>query len=201
VISENTLDQVQGNPEAVGKIAYLAGLLDGEGCFQAYIAERGLTQYRIAEPRHLGLPYMRTAYQVCIEMAMCDEKVIRWVHQNFGGAIAFKDSRRRNKACRDQWHWRMWNDTALALLKQIYPYLIGKKRQAALIFKFMEVKKQKVKPGSHRWQLRDEVLRKIAAEVKSNHLYRLKPDAVETVHDEAATPMIQSDLHGDMQES
>lgn len=194
------MHQEQGNTEAVGKIAYLAGLLDGEGCFQAYIAERGLTKYRTAEPMHNGEPYMKTAYQVCLEMAMCDEKTIRWVHATFGGAVSFKDCRRRNKACRDQWHWRVWNDTACATLKLIYPYLIGKKRQAALIFKFMEVKKQKVKPGSHRWKLRDELLRKIAAEVKSEHLYRLKPNAVETVRDDRQkADVIQSSLHGDMQ--
>jgi hypothetical protein len=194
------LDQVQGNPEAVWKYAYLAGLLDGEGCFQAYISERGMTVYRIAEPKHLGLPYMRTAYQVCIEMSMCDEKTVRWVHQNFGGALAFKDCARRKKTCRSQWHWRVWNDTAYALLKKIYPFLIGKKPQAALIFKFMEIKKQKVAPGSHRWKLRDELLRKIAADVKSHHLYRLRPDAVETVRDgQPQADMIQSNLHGDMQ--
>ena len=186
----------QDNPEVVWKHAYLAGLLDGEGCFQAYIAEKGLTSYRIAEPEHRGEPYMKTAYQVCIEMAMCDEKTVRWVHENFGGAIAFKDCSRRNKACRDQWHWRVWNDTACALLKLIYPYLLGKKPQAALLFKFMEVKKQKVAPGSHRWKLRDKLLRQIAAEVKSHHLYRLSPSTVETVHD--ASEMLPSDLDGEI---
>ena len=98
----------------------------------------------------------------------------RWLH-------TFKDPKNHKKAMRPFWVWRIYNDAALNILKLVYPYLIVKKREAALLFKFAEVKKQKLEKGTHRWQLRDALLRKITGQIQ--HLHRPLAGTVETVHD------------------
>jgi len=78
------------------------------------------------------------------------------------------------------------------VLKNIYPFLITKKRQAALFFKFREVCKQTAwKRGAHRTELRD----KLIAAIRS-----LNYGAVETAREAGDnSEMIQSELCGDAQ--
>ncbi len=181
MISENLLGD-QDNSEAVGKNAYLAGLIDGEGCIyvQTYFG------------RQPGKKYC-----LYLELSMCSELTIRWVQKNFGGN--YRAAKPYGKRKRVQYHWRVSNERAIAILKHVYPYLVTKKRQAALSFKFRKVVQQTAwKRGSHRTKLRDELVRQIRA---LNWRERV-PKAVETVREvQASRPeMIQSGLHGDMQE-
>ena len=69
MISEKLLE-TQDNSEAVGKNAYLAGLIDGEGCIyvQTYFG------------RQPGKKYC-----LYLELSMCSEPTIRWVQKHFGG--------------------------------------------------------------------------------------------------------------------
>lgn len=181
MISEKLLGH-QDNSEAVGKNAYLAGLLDGEGCIyvQTYFGKQPGKKYCLY-----------------LELSMCSEPTIRWVHKNFGGRCrTAKPYGTRKKV---QYHWRVANDHAIEVLKLVFPYLITKKRQAALAFKFRKVALQTAwKRGSHRTELRDELVRQIKA---LNWRERV-PKAVETVREvqSKGSEMIQSGLRGDVQE-
>jgi hypothetical protein len=182
VISEDLLDN-QDNSEAVGRNAYLAGLVDGEGCI--YVQ----TYYG----RQPGKKYC-----LYLELSMCSEPTIQWVQKRFGGR--YRTAKPYGVRKRVQYHWRVSNDLAIDILKLIYPYLITKKRQAALAFKFRKVAVQTAwKRGLHRTKLRDDLVRRI----KELNWRERVPKAVETVRKvRGETPeMIQSGLHGDMQES
>jgi hypothetical protein len=171
------------NSEAIAKRAYLAGLIDGDGSICVSVHDRNTRKG----------PSRR--YALTIELAMCSEPVIRWVAENFGGNIRSQRSRTNRK----YWHWRLFNDTAVEVLKLVYPYLVEKKRQAALAFKFRELLKQTAwTRGSHRTSLRDELIE----EMRSLN-YRPPRKAVETVREAGSqtSEMIQSGLHGDVQES
>lgn len=107
--------------------AYIAGLMDGEGCF--YV-ERFKT-----ERSPIGFQY-----RIIATVTMCDRATIEFVcrvtKKNFrtkkplpSGRIAYAID------------WR--NTIAYDFIKAIYPYLIGKKAQAKLCLRFNE----KLAPG------------------------------------------------------
>jgi len=109
--------------------AYIAGLLDGEGCF--YI-ERFATD---ASP--IGFQY-----RSIVTVTMCDKETIDHVC-----AITGKNFReRRLKSGRMAYtiDWR--NNKAADLIRSILPHLIGKKKQAKWCLYFEE----KIAPGRGR---------------------------------------------------
>jgi len=176
-----TLLVVGDNPEVIGRNAYLAGLIDGEGCI--YAVKRGRTLP--------GRPE-RFTYCLTLEMAMCSKETIFWVAENFGGRVCVQKSRTN----RPYYHWRITNDSAVEVLKKVYPFMVTKKQQAALAFKFREVIKQSAwQRDSHRNSLRDELILKIRS---LNQRWTLTK-TVETSRGTPEMEMIQSELQGDLQ--
>ena len=58
--------------------------------------------------------------------------VLDWYEENFGGQIRSKVT---PVGC---WEWNLHGDAAEKVLKQLYPYLLFKKPQADLFFKYRE---------------------------------------------------------------
>jgi hypothetical protein len=102
--------------------AYLAGLIDGDGCINASIAHNdGSTWYRI----HLSVNSV-------------EHKVIRYLEILFGG--------KGNKRERDHykqgfiWEWRLVVKQQVGnLIQQITPYLVLKRPQAILAAEFLKL--------------------------------------------------------------
>src|SRR5215472_16338055 len=113
---------LRDNTEAT--IAYFAGLFDGEGSVCTYT-------YKGREPGR--------KYTAWLEVCMCSEQTVKWIQEHFGGNISVRHPKAHHTWKRPQWHWRVFGDAAVEVLKNIYPFLITKKRQAALFFKFREV--------------------------------------------------------------
>lgn len=105
-------------------IAYLAGIIDGEGCF--YIG-------RVKQGKY-GNGYQ---WHSMIKVTSCDEELILWLEKTFGGA---KDSRYRwtsKKAfTRPVYNWQATGLMLDYLIPLIYPRLIIKKRQCAVMGKY-----------------------------------------------------------------
>lgn len=91
--------------------AYVAGYLDGEGCFFSY----GHTRYGIVcENTH--------------------RPTIEWLHSLFGGNVTVCRGRKENH--RTTYRWCVVGKEAAAVCKQIAPYLREKWQQALLILLF-----------------------------------------------------------------
>lgn len=104
------------------EVAYLAGLIDGEGC--VYIGRRART----------GL------YHSCLTITMTDKNVLEWVKDVTGvGSVLSKKMAKRFKPA---WTWQVWSDEAAKLLIKLLPYLQVKQTHANNLIAFQGVMKQ-----------------------------------------------------------
>lgn len=97
-------------------LIYLAGLMDGEGCICCINPS--------AEPNKCKL---------VLEIAITHQPTLQWVKLLFGGNV-YKNVRspRQNNL----WRWRLNAVEAVALLKEIIPYLKIKKEEAIEAVKY-----------------------------------------------------------------
>jgi hypothetical protein len=96
------------------RCAYLAGIIDGEGCIavmKEYHENSGSTFYR---PR--------------VYITNTNRDVIEWIAENFGGFI-FVNRPEGNRKISYMWHIHTVEQIS-KLIHKIYPFLIIKKKQA-----------------------------------------------------------------------
>ncbi len=110
------------------KIAYIAGIIDGEG----YVGMiKTVTSPRIYPNMYVLVPR--------ITVKMCEREATDLGHKLFGGSIyqvkAFGNNRRA-------WTWQLTNKKAVAnCIKHLMPYLRIKKHQADCISLFLKRKR------------------------------------------------------------
>ena len=104
------------------KLAYVAGIIDGEGCFGMYYSKR--------LDRHM---LTVDIYNSCLEL-------LQWLSENFPGD--HREIKAPSKKIHINWKpqhiWRSNNNQTLEFLRQILPFLIVKKKQCELAIKFRE---------------------------------------------------------------
>jgi hypothetical protein len=109
---------------SIAEIAYLAGLIDGEGCI--YIGHTKQKKY--------GTGY---CWHSMLKITSCDEELIIWLENTFGGS---KDSRYRwtsKKAfTRPVYNWQATGPMLDYLMPLVKPYLIIKKKQCELMIRY-----------------------------------------------------------------
>ena len=84
------------------ELAYLAGLVDGEGSVGWFSKGKGYKCF-------------------CIEIKMTTQSLIMDLQKQFGGYIQYRPS--TNPDWKDQWRWRVQGSSALILYEQIKPFL------------------------------------------------------------------------------
>lgn len=95
---------------------YLAGLLDGEGCFSL-------------QGRYNDRGYAWTV-SASVQFTNTDRRLIDWVNSRIRGKIYTKDDD-RVRVC---YYWRMYGQERIRVFcREIAPYLIGKRDQAEAI--------------------------------------------------------------------
>ena len=102
-------------------LAYLAGILDGEGCVH------------IAKERGNNAP----RYKLAVQVSMVDKTPPALAYSAFGGYLRLRD---RNKKWKPLWEWQIKSGDAIACLKALLPYLRTKKTEAELAIKFWDEK-------------------------------------------------------------
>jgi hypothetical protein len=96
-----------------GEIAYVAGLIDGEGC--------------------IGITKSKGYYYARMDMGMTEVAlpILNWLHARFGGSV------RQNRAETEKWAaafaWTMQGKKAAAFCRCIAPWLRLKRRQAEIV--------------------------------------------------------------------
>jgi hypothetical protein len=145
------------------KIAYLAGIIDGEG----YIGiHRGRVNARSE----------KIVYKV--RLIVCNTKVclMDWLVNNFGGAYYKKPikSLKHNQS----YNWYLHCEQAGKILELVYPYLVIKQKQAELALAYRKI--QKLHLHTHRGYFAvPEKLRQDIYE-KAKSLNSRIPESVET---------------------
>lgn len=136
--------------------AYIAGLLDGEGCFTMQWSDR--KRDSALSPR--------------IVLCMCSERAVEWFSKTIGNSYREKTSPSLNKnGIHKQYRCNISGSRASSLAKRIIPYLKVKRRQAELFVRFAKTLSfginNKSKPGTRlsaetitaRHRLKEELMR------------------------------------------
>lgn len=158
----------------------------------------------VREKRNKAKNSFASQYIIHVGITMTDEKTMGWLQRTFGKNLS--QTKQHNPKWKAAWHWRMYGDEGLELLKRILPYLAPiseKSHVIALLFKFREVQKQArgLKNGDHREELLNGLYWKIRnANAKGSKIPNAELDTVET---ERMAPEIgmkfQSELIGNDQ--
>jgi hypothetical protein len=116
----------------VAEIAYLAGIIDGEGT---------ITCCRAIQSYYKNSPNKKIyGYRLLCKVSNTDLELLYWIKERFGGRISKWSNNYTEKATLRGWKkgysidW--WTKDATEIVKLVYPYLIIKKRQATLALKF-----------------------------------------------------------------
>ena len=96
------------------ELAYLAGIVDGEGCISISTSRK-----------HEGCR---------LEVVNTDPRLIEWIHERFGGTIRLRDDRPAHQ--KSIWYWFAGVQTAADILLALLPYLVIKRAQATLLLEY-----------------------------------------------------------------
>ena len=107
------------------QLAYLAGIIDGEGTF--YIGKDNRNE---------------KSFNSRLYVVNTDERLINWLHNNFGGLI-YSRSSAKNPHWKKKFEWITHKSQILPICEAIYPYLVCKKEQADIMIKFRNTFQEK----------------------------------------------------------
>ena len=125
------------------ELSYLAGLIDGEGCFLI---------------RRVG-----TSLQARVTIANTAKSVMDWLKNTFGGC--WWETQRPEENHKNLFTWEMSGKLIQKLLPQIFPYLIIKQEPAKIILEFLSTLTRSCKLGlsqevrDHRVNLKEQLVK------------------------------------------
>ena len=105
--------------------AYIAGIIDGEGCICLVKAKRG-------QRKRGPSPYV--FYAIHLRVANTRHELIAWLLDRIGGKMYVLQKTRGNRKLALQWHTQ--GRQAKDLLAQVEPYLVIKRAQAEVARRF-----------------------------------------------------------------
>ena len=107
-------------------IAYVAGIIDGEGNI-SLVHQSNTTKSLIA----------------VVTVHNTNEWLIQWLHLAFGGHTYVTDDGYEEKGWKPIHRWRVTSMQALDVLELVYPYLRLKKPQAEIAIRFLKMRGRK----------------------------------------------------------
>lgn len=109
------------------KIAYAAGLVDGEG----YI---GI----IKSACWKGEKRLSPKFEATLTVTSTNKEIISWLIEHFGGYFHINNKASKIKNWKTSFKWRLGNNKVTPFLLAIYPFLIIKKKQAKVVLEFLK---------------------------------------------------------------
>lgn len=135
------------------KLAYAAGLIDGEGCIS-------ISKKVIRNGKYAGSS--QSNYGLAVVVTQRDGKIVDWLYGNFGGSIYL-----HWKGTPTGWshEWVLQYKNAAAFLKQILPFLVYKTPQAQIAVRFQDrmTASANKKLSEHEFQVRHKMYEEIGA--------------------------------------
>jgi hypothetical protein len=113
---------VPGDPR---RLAYLAGIIDGEGNI-------GIQKV----PATAVVGAINDSYTVCLTVTNTDARLIHWLLTDIGGSLSVSDQ--RPGSWKPSLHWKVWGGNALSVISAILPYLLLKREQGELALMLCE---------------------------------------------------------------
>lgn len=103
------------------KHAYIAGIVDGEGC--------------VSISCHIRKG--RKNYEGSVSVSSTTKELTEWLYKELGGCC-YAASKRANPKLRQGYIWVQKGKKALATLKHLYPYCIVKRKQIEVYAKYYQ---------------------------------------------------------------
>lgn len=105
--------------------AYLAGIIDGEGCIT------------ITKATHKKAGRLGYCYRPVLHVANTHVNVMVLLQRQtgLGRARKFDDARPNRK---ERWQWMIWSQQAAQIVRRVLPFLIIKKKQAMIFLRFVD---------------------------------------------------------------
>jgi hypothetical protein len=148
-------------------LAYMAGIIDGEGCFHI---GQATTAYNGNIVRH---------HRCCLKIDNTEGQLIDWLIETFEGLNSARNRWTSKKKYERTIHtWVATGDRLLDLCEQILPYLIIKKRHCENIIKFRKTFSGKIgcnkKPSQESLEIRESCMKESRKLNSRWHLHPLK---------------------------
>jgi len=171
------------------KLAYAAGVIDGEGCISIYrcrVFGNGIYGGRIKN------------YRMKVNITQKDGRIIDWFVGNFGGTAYLHWKGTKTGYSHE---WVISHQKASAFLKQILPFLIYKKPQAEIAIRFQDRIKQRMscnerRLNEHELAERNNLCEEIG-KLKTISTYSKQPNIQRRVNNAALTTKRENALKGD----
>jgi len=119
------------NKNNMKKYAYLAGMIDGDGCIvvsKSYTYNRGQSDKKIDK------------YILKVEIISSDTRLIKYLVGAFGGRYGMSN-RKQGLSNEPNYFWQPYAKQHKELLKKILPFIHLKRQQVELAIRFCEVHK------------------------------------------------------------
>lgn len=117
--------------------AYLAGIIDGEGCISIRKCKQGKYVY----------------FKPMIEVGMTVKAPIEFLAKTFGGSVWYEVIRKSGK---NQHKWRVTGTNIVPIIKAILPHLMVKQEQANLCLKLCSYIQPR-KGHSNKWTPQERI--------------------------------------------
>ena len=108
------------------KLAYLAGIIDGEGSIMIWKSN--------IDPKRRG------QFNLRVNVSSTDKCLVEWLYENFGGR--FSEMNSPSRVIRTNWKkqyiWEVNRPDILKFLSDIYEFLIIKKERCQIAIQFRE---------------------------------------------------------------
>jgi len=104
--------------------AYIAGLVDGEGCI-------AITRRKLKK-----LKNDKWYYEPQVIISNTKKDMVNFCVSHYGGWIASAIGRIGNRDYKRIYHWKITGEDMRQLLREVLPYLILKRRQARIVLHF-----------------------------------------------------------------
>jgi hypothetical protein len=105
------------------ELAYLAGIIDGEGSFMISLAHRSDCKGPVYVP--------------CLSISNTSRKLVPWIRTRIGGSLSLS-LRKRGERFRTCYNIQVYPSNLADLLPRIIPFLVVKREQAKTLSEFLE---------------------------------------------------------------
>lgn len=116
----------------IAQLAYMAGIMDGEGCF--FIGNYSRSKF--TNDKH---------YQTSITVSNTSKVLIDWLQLNFGGLVnEYSRAQTPKNSLKKVYRWVASGERLTHLCEEILPYLTSKKRECEIMIEMRRTFERKI---------------------------------------------------------
>ena len=161
------------------KLAYLAGIIDGEGNIGINLSKKGKWQNC-------------DNYKIRLTISGTDMRLMNWLVENFGGWICKKPIYKKEH--KQSYNWSLMCSQAGDVLEMVLPYLIIKRQQAMIMVSYRKLQAFKKYTYPQRKKYSESIREEIYEAIKYLNCRGSRPVETNTLDTDKLLVKIESEL-------